>query len=79
LCTRGIVVIGSSPGGVEAVSSLAGQLPGEWFTIELVKQAVRLLTSEMRYEVPEQDLTTSLSRMPAIPRSRLVIRSVVGA
>jgi fatty-acid peroxygenase len=47
---------------------------GEWLTIELVKRAVRLLTIGMRYEVPEQDLTIRLSRMPAIPRSRFVIR-----
>jgi fatty-acid peroxygenase len=49
---------------------------GEWLTIELMKRAVRLLTTAMRYEVPEQDLTIDLSRMPAIPRSRLVISNV---
>ncbi len=52
---------------------------GEWITIELVKKAVRLLTTAMRYEVPEQDLSINLSRMPAIPKSRFVIRRVVGA
>jgi hypothetical protein len=30
----------------------------------------------MSYEVPRQDLRFSLSRMPAIPRSRFVIRNV---
>jgi fatty-acid peroxygenase len=41
-----------------------------------VKRAVRLLTTAMRYEVPEQDLSMDLGRMPAIPKSRFVIRSV---
>jgi fatty-acid peroxygenase len=52
---------------------------GEWFTIELVKQAVRLLTTGMQFEVPEQDLSIDLSRMPAIPKSRFVIRNVRSA
>jgi hypothetical protein len=30
----------------------------------------------MSYEVPEQDLGISLSRMPAQPRSRFLIRNV---
>jgi fatty-acid peroxygenase len=50
--------------------------PGERITLELMKTAVRLLTTEMQYEVPEQDLRYSLARMPALPQSRFVIRSV---
>src|SRR3546814_12561235 len=50
--------------------------PGEWITIALLKSAVRMLTMEMRYSVPEQDLTVSLARMPALPRSRFVITDV---
>ncbi|WP_207461507.1 cytochrome P450 [Azospirillum sp. SYSU D00513] len=53
--------------------------PGERLTIELVKEAVALLTGAMRYEVPEQDLTIDLSRVPAIPKSRFVIRNVRSA
>ncbi len=29
---------------------------GEWITIDLIKDAVRFLTREVRYEVPRQDL-----------------------
>jgi fatty-acid peroxygenase len=50
--------------------------PGEWITIELVKTALRLLVSGMDYDVPAQDLRISLSRMPAIPKSRFVISNV---
>lgn len=50
--------------------------PGEWITIELMKTAVHLLATSMDYTVPEQDLTISLSRMPARPESGFVIADV---
>ncbi|MBW3632197.1 MAG: cytochrome P450 [Chloroflexi bacterium] len=50
--------------------------PGEWAAIELMKGAVRQLTTAMEYEVPLQDLSIDLSRMPAIPKSRFVIGNV---
>lgn len=50
--------------------------PGERLTIELSKDALRLLAHELDYEVPPQDLSIDLSRMPALPRSRFVIRGV---
>ncbi|WP_424139811.1 cytochrome P450 [Roseomonas chloroacetimidivorans] len=49
--------------------------PGEWITIALMKRAVRLLCA-MRYDVPPQDLSISLSRMPTAPRSGFVISRV---
>lgn len=49
---------------------------GEWITIELMKEAVHLLTTEMTYDVPPQDLNIDLSRIPAIPESRFVLRTV---
>lgn len=49
---------------------------GEWITIELVKTAVRLLITAMLYDVPEQNLQLDLSKMPAIPESRFVIKNV---
>jgi len=51
---------------------------GEWITVELVKTAMRLLTREMSYRVPPQDLRVDLSRMPAIPNSRFRIGDVRG-
>lgn len=49
---------------------------GEWLTIALVRVATEMLTRRMTYVVPEQDLSIDLGRMPAIPRSRFVIRDV---
>jgi len=47
--------------------------PGEQVTVELMARAVRRLL-ETPYEVPPQDLAIDPGRMPAIPRSRFVIR-----
>lgn len=49
---------------------------GEWITIALTKTALELLVREMEYQVPEQKLKISLSRIPAIPKSRFRIRNV---
>lgn len=41
-----------------------------------MKGAVEFLVNGMAYDVPEQDLRIDLSRMPAIPESRFVVRNV---
>lgn len=50
--------------------------PGEWIAIELMKLATDFLVRRMHYEVPAQDLRIDWSRLPAIPRSRFLIRNV---
>jgi len=52
--------------------------PGERMTIALIGRAVRLLCG-MHYDVPPQDLSISLSNMPAAPRSQLVLSRVRAA
>ncbi|MDJ0388010.1 cytochrome P450 [Roseomonas sp. E05] len=52
--------------------------PGEWITIVILKQVVRLLCREMRFEVPPQDLSVSLARMPASPASGFIMSRVRG-
>lgn len=49
---------------------------GEWVTIELMKVASDSLARRIEYDVPEQDLQIDASRLPALPRSRFVIRDV---
>ncbi len=46
--------------------------PGEWSTVELMKRAVKIL-STAGYSVPSQDLTVPLSRFPSLPRSGFII------
>lgn len=50
--------------------------PGEWPTLRLLAQAVRFLARELRYDVPAQDLTVDLSRIPALPASGMVLSGV---
>lgn len=49
---------------------------GEWLTLALLESALEFFTREVRYEVPLQDLTVSLNRTPALPRSRLILTGV---
>jgi fatty-acid peroxygenase len=41
--------------------------------VALIMEAVRLLTREMEYETPPQDLTVDLGRIPARPASGFVM------
>lgn len=50
--------------------------PGEDITIVLMQEALRLLTTAMRYDVPPQDLRVSLSRVPTAPNSGFVLSNV---
>lgn len=50
--------------------------PGEWITVELLKVSVDFLVNHMEYEVPVQDLSYRLNRIPAIPKSRLILNNV---
>jgi fatty-acid peroxygenase len=49
---------------------------GEWVTIGVMERAVRVLTEEMDYRVPAQDLRISHRRMPTLPNSGFVIERV---
>ncbi len=41
-----------------------------------MKQAVDFLINRITYEVPDQDLTFSLSRMPTLPSSGFILSSL---
>ena len=49
---------------------------GEWLTIETMQTIARLLTTAMTYEVPPQDLSVDLTRMPTRPASGFIISHV---
>jgi fatty-acid peroxygenase len=71
-----------TPGRFELVPQGGGdhwndhRCAGEWATIAIMKQALQLLTQEMTYVVPPQNLSISLRRIPAIPESRFTITHV---
>jgi len=50
--------------------------PGESATVDLVTSALKLFAREIGYEVPPQDLSVNLRRMPTMPGSGMVIEKV---
>ncbi|WP_407149888.1 cytochrome P450 [Bradyrhizobium sp. ORS 86] len=46
---------------------------GEWLTIAVMTSLMCTLVRKIEYELPEQDLTVDLSRIPAAPKSGFVI------
>lgn len=49
---------------------------GEWISIELLKIATRFLSRNIEYDVPFQDLSFPLTRLPTFPRSGFIIKNV---
>lgn len=49
---------------------------GEFLTVNLMRVALQFLTTRIGYDVPEQDLSISMTRLPALPRSQFVISNV---
>lgn len=50
--------------------------PGEWLTLELMRQSLEFFTNDIRYTVPPQDLTIDTRRLPALPRSKMILSDV---
>ena len=50
--------------------------PGASIVTEIMMTAARLLTRGMTYELPKQDLSVDLSRMPARPQSGFIMNNV---
>ncbi|SDE97137.1 fatty-acid peroxygenase [Mucilaginibacter pineti] len=50
--------------------------PGEKITVALMHTALKFLTGEVRYSLPEQDLKTDLSRMPTTPESGVILTNI---
>lgn len=50
--------------------------PGEQITVAIVKEAARLLSTEMSYDVPEQDFTVRKNRIPALPESGFMMTNI---
>lgn len=56
--------------------ALNHRCPGEWVTIETMKTMLHVLATEVDYDVPPQDLTIDLRRMPALPKDGMLIANV---
>ncbi|WP_065410688.1 cytochrome P450 [Pseudobacillus wudalianchiensis] len=49
---------------------------GEWVTVLVMKESLEFLTKEITYDVPTQDLTYEMGRIPALPNSRFIIKNI---
>ena len=54
----------------------AHRCAGEWITINLMKRATHFLARQMSYELPLQDLGIDLTRLPALPRSKVLLTRI---
>ncbi len=62
-------------GGGHAASN--HRCPGEDLTTWLMLQAADMLTRRMTYRIPPQNLALNMRRLPALPRSRMVLSEVM--
>lgn len=50
--------------------------PGEWITVEVLKVSMKFLATKLKYEVPLQDLSYSLRRIPTLPKSKFIMTKI---
>lgn len=50
--------------------------PGKNLTIEMMKLSLDYLLNKMDYEIPEQDLYIDMSKIPCIPKSKVILKNV---
>lgn len=50
--------------------------PGEWLTVNIMTVVVDMLVHQMTYDVPHQNLTYSMKKMPSLPKSKFIIKNV---
>ncbi len=52
--------------------------PGEGITVEVMKASLDFLANKIEFEVPDQDLSYSLVKMPTLPESGFIITNIRG-
>ena len=50
--------------------------PGEGITIEIMKTALDFLVNKIEYDVPNQDLSYSMEKMPTLPESKFIMSNI---
>ncbi|WP_313370393.1 cytochrome P450 [Sedimentibacter sp.] len=50
--------------------------PGEGVTTEIMKASLDLLVNKIEYEVPKQDVSFSLTKMPTLPESGFIMNKI---
>lgn len=57
-------------------SATGHRCPGEGITVEVMKASLAYLVNDIDYEIPDQDLSYSLVRMPTLPESGMIFSNV---
>lgn len=57
-------------------SSSGHRCPGEGITTEIMKASLYLLVNKIEYEIPKQDLSFSLTKMPTLPESGFIMNNI---
>lgn len=50
--------------------------PGEGITVEVMKTSLDFLVNQIKFDVPDQDLSYNLSKMPTLPESGFVMSDI---
>lgn len=49
---------------------------GEWATIEILEVSLDYLLKKIEYDIPDQDLSYSLTSIPSIPHSKIILQNI---
>ncbi len=49
---------------------------GEWVTIEIMKVSLDFLVKKIKYEIPNQDLSLKMNKMPSIPQNPIILKNI---
>ena len=50
--------------------------PGEGITIEIMKASLDFLVNKIEYDVPNQNLSYSMAKIPTLPESKFIISNI---
>jgi len=56
--------------------AMTHRCPGEGIAVEIIKAGLDFLVNKIEFEVPEQDLSYSLAKMPTLPESGFLIGNI---
>lgn len=56
--------------------SAGHRCPGEGIVVDIMKAALDFLVNKIEYQVPEQDLSFSLARIPTLPESKIILTNI---
>lgn len=56
--------------------NITHRCPGEGITTEIMKASLDFLINKIEFEVPNQDLSYNLSRIPTLPESGFIIKNI---